>query len=332
MGPIGTPEQDQSSELLGAHHGTDLDALIGDLLGEAARRRAESGFPLDEEAHLGMELDGQAPRPLPAKLERLAQTASQIGPGPAAPDAGRAGRAGRVAAKVVEKAVAAEVGPVARAVSSLGDVLATGFRVVAGQLTQLDGRVRQLEDPDPPPPNGPPGAPTPAGGWLDEWRGQLEEDLPVRSGRVLYSGSDPEAVVGGLRRVGIDAYGLSSAATRYQTHPDVRRGEVLEHLRAVSDRGLGAVVLAGGLRIGSPAVLRELAAELARVTGQVVIVSEAPWWWRGRVGPEEADLSPDRPLAAETWLAGLHRAGFRVSGAYDADGTSYRVTAHLPED
>src|ERR1700722_13876608 len=142
MGPIGTSDQDQPSGRPGEQGGTDLDALIGDLLAEAARRRAESGFPLDEEARLGMELDRQAPRPLPAKMERLAQAASQGGGRPAVSDPGRAGRA---AARVVDKAVAAAVGPVANALSSLGDVVANGFRVLAGQLAQLDGRVRELE-------------------------------------------------------------------------------------------------------------------------------------------------------------------------------------------
>ena len=56
-------------------------------------------------------------------------------------------------------------------------------------------------------------------------------------------------------------------------------------------------------------------------------VSEAPWWWRERLPPAETDLAEARPLMAETWLAGLHQAGFKGSATYAPDGHSYAVLA-----
>ena len=129
--------------------GPDLDAMIGDLQGEAARRHAEPAFPLDEEARLGVELDGQAPQPLAPKLERLARAAirairagteqgapqadSQPVPRAAAPT-GLVGRVARHAApptgligRVAGQAVAAQVGPLTRELSALADILASGF-------------------------------------------------------------------------------------------------------------------------------------------------------------------------------------------------------------
>ena len=56
-----------------------------------------------------------------------------------------------------------------------------------------------------------------------------------------------------LRTAGIDAYGLNPLADRYQTHPDVRQGGVLEHLGAVGQGGPGAVLLAGPVGVAGRA-------------------------------------------------------------------------------
>jgi len=56
----------------------DLDALIGDIRREGARRRAEPGFPLDVEARLGIESARQAPRPVGPALEDLAEAAASL--------------------------------------------------------------------------------------------------------------------------------------------------------------------------------------------------------------------------------------------------------------
>ena len=201
---------------------------------------------------------------------------------------------------------------------------------MADQLAHLEARVKDLEHPD--------FAAVPiavtaatATSWLAGWESRLHEQLPAPCGRVLFVGADAEAAVHALRAAGIDAYGLNPVADRYQTHPDVRQGGVLEHLRAVGQGALGAVLLAGPEGVADRARLDELTRELARTTGTAVVLSEAPWWWRARLGPEDADLCWPRPLTAETWLAGLYQAGFHVAVEYDPSGSSYRVVGRRPE-
>jgi hypothetical protein len=298
----------------------DLDAVIGDLQGEAARRRAEPGFPLEQEARLGLEMDAQAPQPLPPKLERLARAASQATSDQPPPPSGVVGR-------LALQALSPQFALLARQVSSLGDLLANALRAVSAQLGQMEQRLDTLEHPD--------RVAEPArrtstysDGWFDDWRPRLSECLPSPSGRVLFVGADAEAAVGILRAEGTDAYGLNPVAERYQDHPDVQPGDLLGHLRAVGDLGLGAVLLGAPGGVVGRAEFAELIRQLARVTDAAVVFSEAPWWWRTRLGPEEADLSAyPPPLAADTWLGGLHQAGFHVTAEHAPSGSSYRVLA-----
>src|SRR5580658_3300519 len=72
----------------------DLDALIGGVRAEAARRRAAPAYPIDDEARIGLELDSQAPRPFLAPLERLAATAARVETAAQEPAGERAGGGG----------------------------------------------------------------------------------------------------------------------------------------------------------------------------------------------------------------------------------------------
>jgi hypothetical protein len=134
-----------------------------------------------------------------------------------------------------------------------------------------------------------------------------------------------------LRSAGIDAYGLTATGALNQPGPDVRRGELLEHLRAVPDGALGAVLLAGLPEAMRPQTVGPLVAELSRVTRMVVIVSEAPWWWRLRLGAVAADLAPGRPLDPDTWLYAFHGVAMDGSAQYDPSGRSYRVVVRARE-
>ena len=84
------------------------------------------------------------------------------------------------------------------------------------------------------------------------------------------------------------------------------------------------------MAVAGRAALDELIGQLVHATSTAVILSEAPWWWRARLGPEEADLIWPRPLTADTWLGGLYRAGWQVTAEYAPSGSSYRVVAHRP--
>jgi hypothetical protein len=149
--------------------------------------------------------------------------------------------------------------------------------------------------------------------------------------RVLYCGPDVDDIVAELRSAGVDAYGVSTAGTPYRPGPDVRHANLLDHLRAVATASLGAVVLIGVPDAMRPEALRPLIAELGRAARTVVVVSEAPWWWRQRLGPVQADLSPGRPLDPETWLDALHRVAMVGSAEYDTSGRSYRVVVRARE-
>jgi hypothetical protein len=310
--------------------GFDLDALIGDLQGEAARRRAESGFPLDDEARLGLELDQQAPRPLAPKLERLADLAIRARSRQTVPSRTRRGwRLGPAGSgqPVSTDDADAEQAP------SLSEVVAQALRTVSNRLADLEARLRRVENQGDPPAadlRGPTPSATsdaPAAGFAT-WKERLTEHLVIPpGGRVVCFGVDAEEAVGILRAGGVDAYGLVPDGDRYRTHPDVRQGDLRSHLTSLSDSALGAAVLVEPWVREPVATVRTLLPELARVTPMLVIVSVAPWWWRARLGPAEADLAAERPLAAETWLALLDRAGFVSSAEYDESGATYRVVA-----
>ena len=165
---------------------------------------------------------------------------------------------------------------------------------------------------------------------LEEWRDTLAASLPTGE-RVLYAQARADAVVAQLRSAGIDAYGLTGTGAEYQPGPDVRRGELLEHLRAVPEGALGAVLLAGPPEAMRPETVGPLVAELGRVTRLVVMVSEAPWWWRLRLGAAAADLALRRPLDPDTWLHTFHGVGMDGSAQYDPSGRSYRVVVRARE-
>jgi hypothetical protein len=319
--------------------GDDLDVLIGELQREAARRRAEHGFPLDEEARIGIELDRQAPQPLAPKLERLARAAeATASPGPT--PAGRTALSPRGPSTwgLSQRAVSAVLGSLPDQVASLALVVSGALRTLSMRLSDLESRLERLEgsvrtevhpEVRPEAAGGGDGKPPPDAGPMSNTAALLE-GMPPLTGRVLYAGPDAEEVVHALRRRGVDAYGLTPVGDPYQDHPDVRPGALLEHVRASGDGSLGAVVLTGHTGTVDPTGLAELAGELARVADTVIVVAEAPWWWRERVGPEQADTDPARPLNAETWLAVLHRAGFEGVVQYDDKAGRYRVVASGP--
>jgi len=112
----------------------ELDALIGGLEAEAARRRAEPGFPLDAEARLGIELDRRAPHgaatPLAEVIGALVDMATRTADAEAAP--GR--RRGRDARQVD-----------AESLSTLATAVSAAVLALARQVEQLEFRLARLE-------------------------------------------------------------------------------------------------------------------------------------------------------------------------------------------
>jgi hypothetical protein len=298
----------------------DLDRLIGELETEAARRRAAPDFPHDADARLHFELARRAPHPpgsaaMSEIIARVEEVASLDIGAPLEPDA----TGSRRRARATELRQLQRLDARAR---SLGLATAGALHAIALRLEQLDQRMRLLErDID----EAETVAPTVAAGdALAQWRDQVADALP-RGERVLYAQGDSDGVVAELRRAGIDAYAVTDAGSRHQPGPDVRSGDLLTHLHAVPDQALGAVVLAGGPELLRPAAIGPLVAELGRAAKRAVIISEAPWFWRIRVGAVEADLTSDRPLDPDTWLHAFHRVGRVATATYDPSGRSYRV-------
>ena len=289
----------------------DLDRLIGELETEAARRRAEPGYPHDADARLHFELARMAPNPPGngAMRELVAQVEETASSGMAPwtdADSGPAGARRRL--QVLRR----HLEQMNSKVTSLGLAAAAAVDAVTGRLEQLEDRVRRLEPPaqDTSVTSAPPGP----SDTLEQWRSRLAESLPAAA-RVLYATDGAHEVVAQLRAAGVDAYGLTATGARHQPGPDVRRQELVDHLHAVPDGALGAVLLVGPPEAMSPHDVGPLVAELGRVARMVVIVSEAPWWWRLRLGAVDADLAPGRPFRPRHLAARLPRRGHgRVGG------------------
>jgi hypothetical protein len=301
----------------------DLDRLIGDLETEAARRRADPDFPHDADARLHFELARQAPNPPHADtlddVISQVRAAAALVPAPTWDDATGWRRRDR-------DAVRQHMTGLEGRVASLGLAATAALEAVSARFEQLEERVRRLE----PPSDDVPAPPVPehGGDALAHWRPLLANGLVgalAPGDRVLYAQGQADDVVAELRAAGLDAYAVTSQGPHHRAGPDVRSGALLPHLRAVDDDALGAVVLAGGPEVLGAPDIAALVAELGRVTSSVVVISEAPWWWRLRLGAVNADLAPARPLHPDTWLHAFHAVAMVGTAQYDPTGQSYRL-------
>ncbi len=301
-------------------HRMDLDRLIGELETEAARRRADPAYPHDADARLHFELARMAPHP--PRAEALHEIVAQVDEVVAVDAASTADVAPTGRRGHDREATSRHLQRLDGRVAALGLAVAGAFHAVAARLEQLEERVRLLE------PYATEGATSPlADDTVDvtaPWRAGLADAVPPGR-RVLYAQSHADEVVAELRAAGVDAYGVTTTGPRHQPGPDVRWAELLTHLRAVDDDALGAVVLAGDTVMLAPRTIAPVVAELGRVTETIVVISEAPWWWRLRLGAVNADLAPARPLDPDTWLHAFHAVALAGTAQYDPDGRSYRV-------
>jgi len=311
--------------------GSDLDRLIHEVESDAARRRAGSGYPHDVEARIEAELAQQAPAPggrVP--VERLITAVEEASFISIDVPVTASRREYTYAKTVLKRGMAWYLRHVADQVSSLGRATARSLRAITVHLEDVEERVAALEqrgDRD-----GATSLPVPAGteSHLSQWLDKVAEELAGVDGRVLCADVEVDEVVARLRADGLDAYGLTRSGDPYLLSPDVRHGDLIAHLGSVDDGALGAAILAGCTNAMSGPSLRALLGELGRCiasAGVVAVVSEAPWWWRNHVDPVEADTAEARPLQAETWLAGLHDAGFEATAVYSPDGHSYALIA-----
>jgi hypothetical protein len=211
----------------------------------------------------------------------------------------------------------------------LGDILAAGLRATASRLDEIDGRLRDLR--------GVVGRSqriiaTDDGSGGREWDSLFIQIGAKATGRVLYCGPNAESRVTILRSNGSDAYGLVTDGDPYLSHPDIRFGDLREHLASLPDGSLDIVALAGLEVTPDLAYFAGLVEDLRRVAKSALVIAEAPWSWRERVGTMAADLAALRPLSADTWIEALSRAGYQASARYSSDGSTYAVNAADPPE
>lgn len=130
------------------------------------------------------------------------------------------------------------------------------------------------------------------------------------TGRVMHGESADGAIVRALVAAGVDAYGVDPRAA--DSSIEVRDDEVAVHLRALPDEALGGVVLSGcvdRLSLGALLQLADLAVAKLALGGTVIVVGKDPKAWEREQAPLAVDLSPGRPLHAETWAHLLAERG-----------------------
>jgi hypothetical protein len=290
----------------------DLDALIGEVRMEAARRRASPDFPIGRDAELAAELDRLGPAgggDLASILEGLDRLAAAAGAPAAAAPAAAAGA------------------PDATGAAEVAGLAAAAVRALSMRLRSLERRAGEPRTARRPGPVGDLSsgeAPAVLSRWGDEL---VAAACGAGEGRVLVIGADAEPWVRLLHAAGVDAYGVDPTLAAYGDRGAVRAGRLSDHLASVGESALRLAVVVGPLPVDEIPALREVAEALRRVAASVVVVSESPWSWRLRVGPPAEDMSPARPLTAETWLAELSAAGFEATAGYSPRGDSYRVAA-----
>lgn len=289
---------------------SDLDALIGDIRREAARRRAAPDFPVDDEARMAVEMDRRGPTggstDVAAVLAAIRAVAEHGSPGGSA------------------------------ALTELADLSGSALRALAARLADLERRVGRLA----PTMSGPPGAgPEAAGGGSGGESGGLDHWSPVVSavartagaGRVLVAGPGAARWAGQLASEGADVYGIDPTSPAFTDDGLVRSGGVAAHLQAVGEGALALGVLVGPLAAAELPHLGRWAAALAIRARMVLIVSEAPWAWRLRLGDAGSDTSAWRPASPETWMEALDSAGYRLAGRYGPGGRDYCLAASTGE-
>ncbi len=291
----------------------DLDALIGDIRREAARRRAAPDFPLDDEARLSTQMDQEGPTRGGADLAAVAAALRAAGP---------------------------SITPAQVAELTGSAVVALGRRLTALEVEVDRGRHRRVAGA-----TGVAGAAGAAGGvmtgreagsadplvehWATEVGARAEG---ARPGPILIAGPEIGPWIGAIPPArGHDAYGVDTAAPEYSDTGPVRAGDLFDHLRTVADGGLALAVVVGEWTAGQATGLAALAGELDRAAQQVAVCSEAPWAWRDRLGEAAADTSRTRPIGPEAWLAtlaGPEGAGSgRITARYGPTGRDFLLVA-----
>jgi len=168
----------------------------------------------------------------------------------------------------------------------------------------------------------------PSGAW---WASLVVEALTGIRGRVVHGDCGDGSLVEALVAAGVDAYGLDphdDAAEAVAIRGlDARGGRLLDHLEAVPEEALAAVVASGSVQWLSPSERDRfvvLAASRLAVGGILCLHSASPIGWERSCPPVVADLAPGRPLHPETWEHLGARHGLRLRAVHQG-GAAERI-------
>ena len=145
------------------------------------------------------------------------------------------------------------------------------------------------------------------------WLGVVTEAMAGRDRPVLVSGTGVD-VLGLLADHGVRAYGVdvSDATGAAASGVEIRPGTLLDHVHSLGPGSLAGALVNGVVPWPGTARTQQLIESLAvAVTpgGALAVVSETPEAWTRRVSPVVVDLSPGRPLHAESWVYLFGAAG-----------------------
>ncbi len=221
------------------------------------------------------------------------------------------------------------IGWVAHQVSQFASAVSRTLHIVDGRLKELERQVEVQR--------------VPAAGVVEFpevhgaeawWVAPAVTAVANAPGRILNAACGDGWLVRQIGAAGGDAYGVdprtSEIASGLLLGSDLRDESVFEHLRAVAQAGLAAIVLSAtveGLSGGEREHLLTLIATRLAPGGTLVIHSVTRQLWEGADAPVEADLAPGRPLRADTWCHLLEQRGYRTSAQPGPGGTDFLVTA-----
>lgn len=237
--------------------------------------------------------------------------------------------AGAVVKKGMRSMLLWYVGWVTHQISQFASAVSRTLHIVDGRLKELERQVDVQRVPSSPVVEFPrihdPQA------W---WVAQAIDAVAKAPGRTLHAACGDGWLVRRIGEAGGDAYGVDPRASVVErgllAGSDLREERVSDHLRAVAQAGLAAIVLSAtveGLGGGERAHLLNLVATRLAPGGTLVIHSVTRALWEAPDAPVEADLAPGRPLRADTWCHLLEEHGYRATAQLGPDGNDFLVTA-----
>lgn len=309
----------------------DHPQLLAEIDAEVRRRRESGELPADFERELDLVFARFAPvravgDDFAQVLERTEQS-THIDV--LAPVASRTPAVGFVK-RVIRKSVGWEMRYVAQQVSTFAFGVTRAVRLLGQRVDDLErdargagGTLLAMARAEAPPLD------------TDRWGPVVLEAVKDAPGRVVHAECADGALVAHLVAAGVDAYGVDPADQVPPPGLEVRVDEAIDHLRAVADDSLGAVVLSRCtdlLSLGTLAQMATLVRAKLAAGGVAVVIATMPDLWAGVA----ADLAPGRPLEPGTWCRLLGAGGASAAEVLEptADGggaaPDYAVVVRFP--